>query len=314
MTYLEIKKHSGPCRLGEMHIQNSKVTTPNFLSIAVPNLFLEHDIYLVQEPMENLKLAKNFEAEPKVTLFSFFSKNKKEKKEFGILPSFSTGYNVSKHVAESGVEETIKTARDLDKNNENGASAEGTKYVELAKKCIDEFREKPLLRISYGDKLQKEPRKLVEIVTYAREKLSPNSILYFPEATPWMLCILAYMGVDLFDNLSAIESAHNGIYFTKSREFLLGELTELSCECSACKKSGDELIKTGDAKLLAEHNFNVLSSAMKEIREHARKNLLRELVEERCCSSVDGEGTLRILDREKQDFLERYTPVHPSSS
>jgi len=308
MTYLELKQHAGPCRLGRLHIQNASIATPNFLSIAVPNLLFKHELYLIQEQLENIKIKPKIKKSvPKITLLSIFSKNHKKNNEFedfGILPSFSVGYSVPRKLAMFGVEETIRIAKELDKDNKFGASVEGCKYVELAKKCIDEFRERPLLRISSGEKLQKEHRKLAEIVTYARESLSPNAVLYFPHAKPWMLYVLAYMGIDLFDNSSAIKSALSGVYLTKSREFLLHELKELPCECNVCRRKVNNRL---EQKELAEHNFNVLSSVLKEIREHARKNLLRELVEERCTASTEAMGALRILDREKKQFLEKYT-------
>jgi predicted RNA-binding protein len=48
---------------------------------------------------------------------------------------------------------------------------------------------------------------------------------------------------------------------------------------------------------------------VREIRESIKDNSLRELVEEKSAADVNSMSMLRILDMEKQDFLDEYTPM-----
>jgi len=59
-----------------------------------------------------------------------------------------------------------------------------------------------------------------------------------------------------------------------------------------------------------ERNRHTLELIISEVREHIRNGTLRNLVEERAASSPQNMSALRILDREKQEFLQRYTPLY----
>ncbi|HOQ18693.1 MAG TPA: archaeosine tRNA-ribosyltransferase, partial [Methanothermobacter thermautotrophicus] len=61
---------------------------------------------------------------------------------------------------------------------------------------------------------------------------------------------------------------------------------------------------------LMERNRHTLELIISEVREHIRNGTLRNLVEERAASSPQNMSALRILDREKQEFLQRYTPLY----
>lgn len=86
------------------------------------------------------------------------------------------------------------------------------------------------------------------------------------------------------------------------------KIKEIPCSCKACEgKSPKDLIGDFDSILL--HNFNVNLNAVREIRESIRSGEFRELVEEKAACDVNFALMLRLLDKEKQDFLERYTPI-----
>jgi predicted RNA-binding protein len=88
----------------------------------------------------------------------------------------------------------------------------------------------------------------------------------------------------------------------------LKKIKEIPCSCKACEgKSSKDLIGDFDSILL--HNFNVNLNAVREIRESIRSGEFRELVEEKAACDVNFALMLRLLDKEKQDFLERYTPI-----
>jgi archaeosine synthase len=120
--------------------------------------------------------------------------------------------------------------------------------------------------------------------------------------------MLAYMGVDLFDSADCVFKAREGKIITSRGDLDLQGMREIPCSCCVCRgKSPRELIE--DFEALLNHNFNFALQAVKEIREAIRDNSFRELVEGKAATDVNLMAMLRILDKEKQDFLEKYTPV-----
>ena len=49
---------------------------------------------------------------------------------------------------------------------------------------------------------------------------------------------------------------------------------------------------------------------IREVRENIKNGTLRNLVEQRCCSSPEAMSALRIADRDYTDFLDKYTSLY----
>jgi|Deesub1362A_J573_1020465.scaffolds.fasta_scaffold00005_58 queuine/archaeosine tRNA-ribosyltransferase len=289
---LEIRKHSGPARMGCFEVDDHSVPTPRFFSIVTPRIRVEHELYLAMESTKT-------DAHPIVVQFE--NKNKGA----GILPDLQVGFNVPREIAELSVEKTIEIAKQFP---EMGATVQGSKYLDLRVKCAEALREHPLIVIANGRELIEHPRLAVEIITSIRETVSPNTALYLPGAPPHMFYILSYMGIDLFDNLEGIIRARRNEILTPYGTMALKNLKELPCSCAVCINSEPaDLI--GDFHSVLQHNHNVCLQVVKEIREAIRENTMRELVEEKAASDVNSMVILRSLDMEKQGFLEKYTPI-----
>jgi queuine/archaeosine tRNA-ribosyltransferase len=303
---LEILKHDGPSRLGILHFNDDKINTPNFFSILTKGSTIEHDIYLARHDIKTARkpIVLDYGS---LTCLKICRANFLRLK-FGILPDEHVGFYVPRKIAELAVKNTIEFAGYY---KDFGAVIQGSRYADLREECARRLSKHPFLTIADGNKLIKNPRLLVEVLTRVREVISPNSALYFPFAPSHMFYILAYMGVDLFDSADAIlKAGENKI--TTTRGFSdLNNLEELSCPCEVCRGSREPGNLIGDFKGILKHNFYTLTQAVKEIREAIRKNEFRNLVEEKAACDVTSMTALRLLDREKQDFLERYTPVAP---
>ncbi|MBV1729512.1 MAG: archaeosine tRNA-ribosyltransferase, partial [Methanobacterium sp.] len=115
-----------------------------------------------------------------------------------------------------------------------------------------------------------------------------------PFADTSFLPLLAYMGLDLFSDSVCEFYGYLNIIMTPSASYNLEQypLMELNTE---------ELI---------EYNKKTLALVIKEIYENIKNGTLRNLVEQRSCSSPAIMSTLRILDKEYISFLEKYTPIH----
>ena len=49
---------------------------------------------------------------------------------------------------------------------------------------------------------------------------------------------------------------------------------------------------------------------MREVRANIQNGTLRNLVEERCCTSPEAMSALRILDRDYEDYVDIYTQLY----
>jgi queuine/archaeosine tRNA-ribosyltransferase len=296
---LEILKHSGPARLGKLHVDGEKLPTPNMFSVLTDAVDVEHDIYISSSDVKTKR---------KPIFFNSGSLNVSDtwkiKKGNSILPDYHAGLSVPRELAEESVKSTLQFAK---KYPDHSAVVQGSKFIDLREKCARELGERPLFVIAGGKRLLKNPRLLVEIVLSIRETISPNSTLYFPFALPHMFYILAYMGIDLFDSAECIIKAREEKMLAP-KPIDIHSVRELPCSCAACAgKTPGGL--ANDFDLLLKHNFSEALKITKEIREAIRTNRLRELVEEKASGDVSSMAMLRILDAEKQDFLEKYTGV-----
>jgi queuine/archaeosine tRNA-ribosyltransferase len=295
---LEILRHSGPARLGKLHLEKTKIATPNMFSVITDAVDIEHDIYIASSDIKTKRKPIFFNS-GSLNISDEIKINKKNQ----ILPDYHAGLNVPRELAEDSVKETVKFAG---KYPGHGAVIQGSKFIDLREECAKGLGDRPLFIIANGRRLLRNARLLVDIVTSVREAVPPNSALYFPLAPPHVFYMLAYMGVDFFDSGDCIIKAREGhILLPKPQD--LESLKELPCGCAVCAGKGAEEMM--DFDLLLGHNFNEAVKIIKEIRESIRSNTLRELVEEKASGDVSSMAMLRILDSEKEGFLEKYTPV-----
>ncbi len=141
---------------------------------------------------------------------------------------------------------------------------------------------------------------LVDAVMAARARAGPARLLYAPGvATPMDLALLAYMGVDVVDDVQARLEAARGVA-------LRPELThghDLRDAPRPPLRSDDELAACAREGVLAMRRETAL------VREAIARGQLRELVEQRVRSEPWQVAALRHLDRHHQGALERRSPV-----
>lgn len=211
-----------------------------------------------------------------------------------LLKDEAMPYNVPKELALWSVENTIKYAEE---NGENGvAVVHGSRYTDLRVRCAVELEKlgNTILMIANPEELMKRPMDLVKILVNIRENINPNTAIYYPFAEPAFIPLLAYMGVDLFDSVAGDFYASLNTLLTSSRKYDQNEYR-------LYEMSKDEL---------KDYNSNVMEFAVREVQEHIKNGTLRNLVEERSCSSPETMTALRILDRDHSGFLDKYTQLY----
>lgn len=294
--HLEILRHDGPARLGKLHFNNRVYQTPSLLWNIAAGTALEGYLEISPPSDETAEGAL-------ISYGTIFSEP--EIDGFGILPSFPSGFDTPIEIAKEAAAETIRYSKQY---LDHGVVLEGGRYVEIRTEGAEQFKERPIIKIADADRLIRNHRKLVSVITGVREASSPNTALYMSGVPPHLYAILAYMGIDLFDLKQAVLGAHENIYLSWRGGLEFEHLVELPCPCEVCASQRPQ--DFGFEGLL-KHNILFTTSAIREVREAIRAGVLRELVEERAANDINAMGALRILDVDRQDFLEKYTPVAP---
>ncbi len=211
-----------------------------------------------------------------------------------ILKDEPMPYNVPKTLATWSVNTTIENAKLSDENGV--AVVHGSKYSDLRVECATKLEElgNTVLMIANPEELMKRSRDLVEIIVKIRENINPNSAIYYPFAEPSFIPFLAYLGVDLFDSIAGDFYASLNILLTPSTKYDLDKY------------------KIYDMNLeeLKDYNKKTIEFNIKEVQEHIKNGTLRNLVEERSCSSPEAMTSLRILDRDYKDYIDKYTQLY----
>lgn len=203
-------------------------------------------------------------------------------------------YDVPKELAEWSVNRTIENAK---KSKGNGVAViHGGKYLDLRIKCAKELDDLGVTTflIANSEELLRNPRDLVDIMVNIRETVNPNAALYLPFIDLNFIPLLTYVGVDLFGDFAADFYAYLNIMLTPTAKYDINkyQIYDLSLEG------------------LKEYNKKSMDFVIREVRENIKNKNLRNLVEERCCTSPEAMSALRILDKKYSDFLDKYTPLY----
>ncbi|WP_306056323.1 archaeosine synthase subunit alpha [Natronococcus wangiae] len=146
---------------------------------------------------------------------------------------------------------------------------------------------------------------LVEAVVNAREAIPTDTALLFSGvATPRNVALLAYAGVDCFDETAAVVKGTEGRYLTTDEAYFLEDLEELPCSCPACQKPREEFTREN----CAEHNVNALEAELGIVRRRIRDGRLRDYVEGQARHDQWLTAAVRELDAQ-WGYLEERTPI-----
>ncbi|ELY58929.1 archaeosine synthase subunit alpha [Natronolimnohabitans innermongolicus] len=146
---------------------------------------------------------------------------------------------------------------------------------------------------------------LVEAVVSVRETIPADTALLFSGvATPRNVALLAYAGVDLFDETAAVVKGTEGRYLTTDEAYFLEDLEELPCSCSACQQPREEFTRED----CAEHNRNALEAELGIVRRRIRDGRLRDYVEGQARHDQWLTAAMRELDSQ-WGYLEERTPI-----
>jgi len=272
-----VKERDGPARIGELSVDNKKVITPNVLfgdtnRFKAPNFA---DILITNDKRKKDK--------PTLQISSYFVYPKDLPKELHLL--------------------NIKQDKKY--------------YVVPGNKDIldDALKDNPasLFIVANAFQLFQQPKKFADFIIELREKIGYQKMTYLPGiGDPTNLALLAYIGVDFFDSISAILAARNDILLFSNGRYNKHELHELPCNCPSCNKLKGKPSDMGFQDIL-NHNYFAMLNEIKHVRNAINRGDLRGLVETRVKADPNLTAIFRNLDVNYYDFLEKRTPITSKS-
>lgn len=213
--------------------------------------------------------------------------------QFKIAESEEVTYNIEKEIAIWSVNQTIKKAKNY--SGEIGV-IQGSKYKDLRIETLQKLEDLGYsgFIIANGDDLLTRPRELVELVVFLRKNMLPSNYLIFPMAEASFIPILSYLGIDGFFNDIGEYYSYLNILMTPTKNYNLENYK----------------IYEMNQKELIEYNKNTIDLVLRETREHMKNGTLRNLVEERSPTTPQNMSMLKILDKNHQDYQQKYTQLY----
>ena len=147
------------------------------------------------------------------------------------------------------------------------------------------------------------PYLLAKALTALRENAGPERLLYLPGCgLPQEIALLAYAGVDLFDDAAAVLAARQGAYLTPEGNLPLDAVKDgpRPCACPGCASPLLDLVT---------HARHAVQAEVARVHAAVRAGKLRELVEQRTRATPDLAAHLRRLDKEAYQFFETRAPL-----
>ncbi len=288
----QIQLRDGPARIGHLMMKDETVCTPEILYIQTSRVHAPSfsNILITQQSLKTKK--------PVIQIGkSIFSAQQNTEKTTACLDQYLL---YPKDVINEMHLEAMK-------QNSNTPCC----LIPGKKELIPDLRGKKdttLCIVSDAIQLFAQQSYFVDFITTLRQQVGYSNPLYLPcVGDPTSIALLAYMGVDLFDSFPALMAARNGTFLFPTGYYPKDHLSENPCNCPTCASKKDVSSMTYDEVL--QHNYSMLDSEMKLVRNAIRTGSLRELVEIRVRTRPHLAALLHLLDLNHYEFLEERTPL-----
>ncbi|MDH7516912.1 MAG: archaeosine synthase subunit alpha [Candidatus Thermoplasmatota archaeon] len=290
-----VNKRDGPARIGELTIEDKIVTTPNILFVNTSR-FKAPDFADILITNKDLKTKKPM---IKILESMFSSHQPEDENNLKISNYLFYPKDLPKDVHVSAIKLYKK------KKTECYIMPANREIIDTALKN----NHASLFVVANASQLLQQQSKFVDFIVEIREKIGYQKMLYLPcVGDPSIFALLTYLGIDLFDSISAIQASRNNFLLFSTGHHSIDEMQELPCSCPSCNKYRG---KPSDMKFqqILDHNYYAIHTEIKQVRNAIHLGCLRELVETRIRINPGLTAILRNLDFNHYDFLEKRTPL-----
>jgi len=288
----QVKLRDGPARMGHLTMDKEHIITPNILFLHTTRWKAPvfSNIILTNETLKNKKPAIQIGE-------SIFSTTKNKTHKNHCLENFL--------IYPKDVTTELHLSATVQNKNTKCCIVPGKKELiqDLVKK-----NDADLFIVANATQLFSHQSYFIDFITTLRQKIGYTKLIYLPcVGDPTSFALLTYIGVDFIDSFSAIMAARNETFLFPTGFYKKNQLTELPCSCPTCATTKDA--SSMEYEEIVQHNYSILISEMKLVRNAISTGSLRELVETRVRTRPHLAALLHILDLNHYEFLEERTPI-----
>jgi archaeosine synthase len=277
----QIHQRDGQARIGLFTYQNKTFTTPNLLETKIQN---ESN----SEATQNICIGPGF----------FFTKDHEPN---------TTDLLIENYLTLPG-DMPIESYKKAEKLTTEGNTIAVLPPDQLYLNQIKNLSNIKIAIVSYAAQLLRRQTYASKYLTNLRNTLILESLIYLPAiATPTNLSILSYLGIDLFDFGYAQFAAKNSILLFPEGNLAQNNIQFNPCVCPICQSKDVHEISVKDVE---RHNFFMLYSELKKVKNAISRGCLRELVEIRVRADPQLAALLHILDVNHYEFFEKQIPLY----
>ena len=212
--------------------------------------------------------------------------------DFAIPLDKPTGYGLSKKIAKSYVNQTLKDSKKtLDSRKDNGqiwlGPIQGGEHQELVKSSTKHLIDYGFPMLALGSPVEfmesYEYKLLASMIITAKKQIPNNIPLHlFGAGHPLTITLAVALGCDTFDSASYILYAKHDRYIEDDKTTHLADIKHFSCLCEVCTKFKPKEIlslKSEDKiNKIALHNLFAIKSEVDRVKESIMQGRLWEYV------------------------------------
>ena len=212
--------------------------------------------------------------------------------DFAIPLDKPTGYGLSKKIAKSYVNQTLKDSKKtLDSRKDNGqiwlGPIQGGEHQELVKSSTKHLIDYGFPMLALGSPVEfmesYEYKLLASMIITAKKQIPNNIPLHlFGAGHPLTIPLAVALGCDTFDSASYILYAKHDRYIEDDKTTHLADIKHFSCLCEVCTKFKPKEIlslKSEDKiNKIALHNLFAIKSEVDRVKESIMQGRLWEYV------------------------------------
>jgi len=203
-----------------------------------------------------------------------------------------TGYGLSKKIANSFVEHTLKISKQVLKKQNNPGTIwvgpiQGGEHMDLVRKSTKALVNYGFKMLALGSPVEfmesYEYKLLANMIVSAKKQIPPSIPLHlFGAGHPLTIPLAVALGCDTFDSASYMLYAKHERYMTEDRTLHLSKIQSFSCMCEVCSKykPSELLALNADEKTneIALHNLFAIKSEVDRVKNAIHEGRLWEYV------------------------------------
>ena len=228
---------------------------------------------------------------------------------------------ISKDFAEQAIKSYLQNVRMIIERNPSlklGISIRLFGYSELITHYVSFLQKEQKIKLVKIEDLFNKLRNfrtIISVIIELKDKTDNNLILLADgEILPDFYPMLIYFGFDLINTSYLSYLSFQEKYVTQEKTYYFDQLEYLPCSCRICREDLKYIKKGSREKRnvylsLYLHNLIFVKFYMQKIKQKLKKEDYRNFLEKSSFHNLNAISTLKVLDKEYNNRLEKETPI-----